>query len=264
MMESYRKNHAGEEFAGTYELGDIHGEGYYKNEFHDTYVGHFEYGLRHGRGKEYVYKKGKYTGFYVNGTKTGKGELDYVRRRKKKDNKKKPVDPRLLTEADRLRQEKEAKAEEDKLKRAEQERLANMSAEERAFEAEQKKNIGKNIEQEFKYRYQGYILSNEIANGGIRSDTIIQIPKVVAKRDHRIVYPIKLLFRTFAERAKLIKRKIEKYTDMEHSIRREMETKKVRIFKQQKHYTKKAIELDEKAERGIPKNVLKAINYTIF
>ena len=60
------------------------------------------------------------------------------------------------------------------------------------------------------------------------------------------------------ERTKLIKRKLEKYTDMEHSIRREMNNKKIRIFKQQKHYTKKAIYMDIVAPKGIAKNVLKA------
>ena len=82
--------------------------------------------------------------------------------------------------------------------------------------------------------------------------------QVGAKKDVRATYGINTLLKIMLERSKLIKRKLEKYTDMENSIRREMDIKKIRIFKQQKHYTKKAIYLDEIYDRGIPKNVLKA------
>lgn len=261
----YLKNHGGEEFAGTFDMGEINGKGYYKNDCKDTFIGYFDHNLRNGRGKEYVYKKGSYTGYYCMGTKTGKGELDYTRRKKKKQKKKEEIHYSNAgqnggqdeSEMDRLKREK-AEKEAERKEKDKTDVLLSMSAEERAIIAEEKKNKGKSIDQEFKYRYQGYILANHIANGGIIQDTVLQVPRVVAKRDHRTCYPINNLFRVMAERAKLIKRKKEKYTDMEATIRREMVTKKTRIFKQQKHYSKKAILLDEVAEKGLSKRELKA------
>jgi hypothetical protein len=263
--KGYIKNHANEEFAGTFDMGEINGKGFYKNEFGDTYVGYYDHNMRHGRGKEYVFKKGSYTGFFVNGTKTGKGEMDYGRRRTK---------PKVDKKA-------QAKAKEESDKKAEEERIAKIKGtpgkkakpELRAGEKdpnaktgwdlereeeEAAKKSGKSIEQEFKERFQGYYLSNNIASGGIMMDTVEMLPRVVAKRDKRTTYGIYVLLQAMLERTKLIKRKLEKYTDMDHSIRREMNNKKIRIFKQQKHYTKKAIYMDLVAPKGIAKNVLKA------
>ena len=261
----YLKNHGGEEYAGTFDMGEIHGKGYYKNDCKDTYVGYFDHNLRNGRGKEYVYKKGRYTGYYCMGTKTGKGEIDYTRRKKKRTKNNIPIESASNpdtekaggSEVDKLKQEKARKEQERKGKDKTDE-LLSKTAEQRALESEERKNAGKSIDQEFKFRYQGYILANHIANGGIIQDTVLQVPRVVAKRDQRTCYPLNQLFRAMAERVKAIKRKKEKYTDMESTIRREMITKKLRIFKQQKHYSKKAILLDEFSERGLSKRELKA------
>jgi hypothetical protein len=270
--KGYYKNHAGEEFAGTFNMGEIHGKAFYKNEFGDTYVGFFDHALKHGRGKEYINKKGSYTGYYVNGTKTGKGEIDYGKRKKKTIKKMKPGEH---YEANKKKAEEDAaKAMEEKEKKknnindnndrnarlAEKKKKEHEEYFKKEAEAEEakKKRGGKSIEQEFKNRYQGYFLASAITSGGITMDTEVNIPKVVARRDMRSTYGITQLLKKMSERTKLIKRKIEKYTDMEHSIRREMNIKKIRIFKQQKHYTKKAIYLDEIAEKGISTRVLKA------
>ena len=268
----YFKNHANEEFAGTFDMGEIHGKGYYKNEFGDTYSGYFDHCLRHGRGKEYVFKKGSYTGFYVNSTRTGKCEMDFGRRKtKSKKSLEKEAKAKEEKEAAEKKEKEEKEAAEEEIRRRsgstkhEKRRIPGLRDPnkksgwelEREEEAEKKKQ-GRSIVQEFKERYQGYFLSNNIASGGIIMDTVGLLPKVVAKRDKRVTYNAYLLLKAMHDRAKTIKRKIEKYTDMEHSIRREMVTKKTRIFKQQKHYTKKAIYMDAIAPKGISKNVLKA------
>jgi len=264
--KGYLKNHAGEEFAGTFDMGEIHGKGYYKNDFGDTYNGYFDHFMRHGRGKEYVYKKGMYTGFYVNGTKTGKGEMDYGRRKKKS---KKKTEQEKKEKEEKEKEEKERKAKEDSLRgtpkkpdkpRRPGEKDPNKKSgwELLREEDEAAKASGRSIEQEFKERYQGYFLSNNVTSGGILMDTVEMLPVVVARRDKRKTYGIYLLLQAMMERIRLIKRKVEKHTDMEHSIRREMNIKKIRIYKQQKHYTKKAIYMDAVAPKGIAKNVLKA------
>jgi hypothetical protein len=235
----YEKNLAQEEFVGTFVEGEVHGKACYLNDYGDTYEGYFERAMKHGRGIDYyAKKKGSYRGYYINGTRTGKGELDFGRRRI-------------------IRTKKEPKKNEEKTSSG---RGIDGENENPDVDEHVKKDAANDTaaSQVFVNRFQGYMLSNSIASGGTLQDTIEQIPKVIARRDKRATYGINSLMNKLSERAKTIKRKIEKYTDMEHSIKKEMETKKTRIFKQQKHYTKSALYTDEQLEGGLDKRLLLA------
>ena len=208
----YLKNHGGEQFFGNWRRGEMHGQGRYANERGDTYSGYWQNNMKHGRGREFYKGRGSYKGYFVTDFRSGKGELEYGMR---KNSKKKTVF-----------NEETKKYEKVDLTHAE------LMAQ-------------KKIPQ-FKNRYQGYLIANAVATGGIVMDTLVdESPRAVAKRDKRTLYPLISLISKVERSYKECKRNVEKFTDLELNIRQDIDKKKRRVFRQQKHYTKKAIYDDE-------------------
>ena len=208
--ECYRKNHCGEQFKGSFDHGELHGYGLYQNERGDSYDGYWDHYLRHGRGTAKYHKLGRYRGYFVNGTRTGKGELEYMLRPKEKKKKKKSA---------AVEQEGENKVDEEK----------NATA------------GPVTLKSEFLRIFQGYFLSDNIANGGTVMNLDSQTPSVISRRDKRMLQPIKYVFDANARNVKRLNRQVEKFNDMELYIRGEVTRKKSKIFRQQRHYTKKSM-----------------------
>jgi len=208
--DCYRKNHCGEQFQGSFDYGELDGFGTYLNERGDSYDGHWDHSLRHGRGNAKYHKLGRYRGYFVNGTRNGKGELEYMLRPKKKKKKKKKLAPG---------EELPEGAEEEKKDAEEQDELQT----------------------EFQRIFQGYFLSDQIANGGTVMNLDTQTPSVISRRDKRKLQPIQYVFDQNARNVKRLNRQVEKFNDMEMYIRGEVMRKKSKIFRQQRHYTKKTM-----------------------
>ena len=191
----YFQNHAAEKFFGSWRLGELHGKGNFANPRGDTYTGYWQYNMRHGRGREIFKNRGTYKGYFVTNFRSGKGELEYGKRKKPK-----------LTKPESMNGEDGASLSvEDRVK----------LAQELAAAAAELKKIP-----DHKYRYQGYFIANAIATGGITSDTMrVDFPKAVAKRDKKTTYPILSLFNKMERTYKEFRRKVEKFTDLEWSIR---------------------------------------------
>ena len=208
----FHKNYVGEKYFGRWSRGEMNGRGSYTNERGDSYIGFWSGFLRHGRGKSYFKGLCDYRGYFTNGTNNGKGELDFTKRKKAKNKNKQNVN-------------------------------SNNNGENQNNTDEP--NIFQKKIPEFKSRYQGYFIANNIMSGGIVMDTVFETPKSLAKRDKRALFPITSSFQKIEKIHKEYRRKIEKYADMEQYIRKEVDHKKLKIFKQQKHFTKKAIHEDE-------------------
>jgi hypothetical protein len=86
-------------------------------------------------------------------------------------------------------------------------------------------------------------------------NNISKMPTVVSRRDKRSLIPIASLMSKEERTNKGIRRQLEKYTDMEHHIRAEITKKRIRIFVQQKHFTKKSM-YTEDTYGNIPKREL--------
>jgi hypothetical protein len=82
--DGYVKNSSGEEWRGTWVIGELDGFGKYRNARGDSYEGYYDRGLRHGRGVATYARIGRYRGYFVNGARNGKGELEYGPRPKEK------------------------------------------------------------------------------------------------------------------------------------------------------------------------------------
>ena len=167
-----------------------------------------------------------YVGYFINGIRTGKGELEYSKR--KKIRKKKPVVEEVV--------EEESVEEDGETTKTVKPQKTKEEIEEEKFDK---------LRSEFKSRYQGYFIANNIASGGVIMDTVEELPLCIAKRDKRAMYPITSFFQKIEKSQKEIRWKIEKMADMEHQIRQEVHHKKTKVFRQQKHFTKKAIYDDE-------------------
>ena len=220
--DCYRKDHCGQQFRGTFDYGEIDGYGTYLNERGDTYEGYWDHNLRHGRGTAKYHKLGRYSGYFINDTRNGKGELQYMLRPKKKKKKKKKVVG--MGEGAQEGTEEE-KAEEQQRKEAEEE-----------AEAEKGK-----LNSEFMRVYQGYFMSDQISNGGTIMNLDTQTPTVISRRDKRTLKPIQFVFDQNVRNVKKLNRQVEKFNDMEMYVRGEVTRKKSKMFRQQRHYTKKSM-----------------------
>lgn len=202
------QNYAGEKFFGHWKMGELHGRGSYTNDRGDSYIGHWENFLKHGRGKEFFKNRGSYRGYFINGTRNGKGELEYIKR--KQLAKKNVVVPETKDTA--------------------------------GTEPIDKRPA---LIPDFKYRYQGFLIGNNVTSGGIVMDTLREVPKGISKRDKVGLYPLVSFLSKVEKATKEYKKKVEKFTDMEHHVRKDVDYKKTKVFRQQKHFTKKAIYEDE-------------------
>ena len=119
-----------------------------------------------------------YIRYFINGTRNGKGELDFV---KKKQKKVKVKNVKVESELDA---ELTTKAKLEKFLAKNKEKIDASATEDIKAKERKLKELAARIP-EFKYRYQGYFIANNITGGGIVMDTIYQTPRSVAKRDKR-------------------------------------------------------------------------------
>ena len=234
--DSYRKNAVGEQFRGEFDMGEIHGYGLYENERGDSYAGYWDQSLRHGRGTAKYYKLGRYRGYFVNGTRNGKGELEYGLRPKKKKKKK---TSKTKTDGEKERGE-EGKDE-----------PAGRSGDAAVAE----KGEREQLDSEFMRIFQGYFMSDQVTNGGTTMSLDTQRPTVISRRDTRRLLPITNVLTQNDKNMKRIQRSVEKFNDMEQYMRSEIVKKKMRIFRQQRHFTKKSMYATD-TWGGFPKSEL--------
>ena len=213
--DGYRKNASGEEFWGNWDMGELDGYGKYKNERGDSYEGYFDHDLRMGRGVATYAKLGRYRGYFVNNCRNGKGELEYGLRPKPKKKKVKDIPESTLAPP---------------LKTAEESKSTKEPSETTGPPPSPFINL-----------YMGYFLSNNVTNGGITMPQETQVPSVVSRRDKRRLQPIQFVLDRDAQNCKKLQRLVEKMQDMEGYIRKEMTEKKMKVFRQQRHFTKKTM-----------------------
>lgn len=200
-------NQWGDVYIGRWENNELNGKGVFEDKKGNSYKGYWKENLKHGRGYETLKNKGEYKGYFINGYKHGKGELNFIKRKKIKSEKKDNKDNKLS------------------FNRIE----------------EQADKISTN----YVYKYQGYFQANSIFNGGIIMDTIIQTPSTISRKD-TTKSEILAKYKNYVDNQNKKKnREVEKYADLENYIRLEMTTKKYRIFRQQRHYLKKTMYFED-------------------
>jgi len=94
---------------------------------------------------------------------------------------------------------------------------------------------------EFDYMYQGYMMANSVSNCGSLINTLMQVPSLFSRFDQKLTYGVSKLLKKEIVRQKLLDDKLEKLIDLEGHIRDEIQRKKIRIYNQQKHFTKKTM-----------------------
>jgi hypothetical protein len=94
-------------------------------------------------------------------------------------------------------------------------------------------------------------MANKITSGGIILNNKSEISEFVSLRDKRKCLPIFSVIDRDLQTSKMLRRKVDQYKDMEQQIRAEIFKKKLRIFSQQKHYTKKDMYAQDTEGPGI-------------
>lgn len=207
----------GEKIKGTFVDGVLHGrEGSITTHAEEKYEGRWVRGELCGRGKYENSLGDQYTGYWEHSMRHGRGydkiaNLGYYKG--------------FFVNGTRT-----GKGELDFTKRKQEDLIA----------LREKRDDARPIP-EFKTRYQGYFAADNISNGGIMFDTIVQTPYCVAKRDKSRTVVVEKFVKRHAQRLMRLQRKNEKFDDLQKHIRLEMGVKKYRIFKQQRHYLKKTM-----------------------
>jgi hypothetical protein len=210
--------------------------------------------------------RGIYRGYYVNGLLTGKGELFYGKRpkpRKKKAHASVLDQPQSSNNAPNDGADANKKADKKPPAKGKQvgdshstnagTNSSNPSERHRSANAEDELDhtdsdvitAYKAIQNKYKKCYMGFMLADNIMNGGYTMDTIAQIPTVIGRMDKQATLPIAAMMRNILNTTKRIKRKLEKLTDMDNFVRQNMVKRKKSIFRQQRHYTKKTMYVDD-------------------
>jgi hypothetical protein len=219
--KSFVQDTNGDTYTGRYIKGELHGKGLFMGVNGDSYNGHWEYGLRHGRGVAVTAKTGIYSGYFVNDLRHGKGSLEFGFRQSSGISVAKNPPPAAA--------------------------VAPAVAASNSSSGHNKKNSDAAADDsphhfsDFEHIFQGYFLGNNIVNNGSVMDQTIQVPSIIPTAHKRAVYPIARVITKesgIRRRAQIV---VEQHADMEQHVRREMTKKKIRIFNQQKHFTKKSM-----------------------
>lgn len=269
----YMKTCCGEEYFGQFSHGQLHGLGTYLDRYGDSYDGYWENHLKHGRGISKFHQTGCYRGYFLFGQKHGKGSLEYGKKpskrekekeqnnaeKRKKDKEKQKLLERerekaRLRAANRTQKETEQNGEpgspqktkdsDAKSKTVEEETEDNAEDDDEELDDGEKEiTMTKHLDNyelsPFDNIYQGYFMANSITNLGSVMNTTKQVQTLVARNNKRSIYPITKVLLRESRISKEHHRKRERLKETESFMRLEIAKKKSKIFRQQKHYTKK-------------------------
>jgi hypothetical protein len=255
--QGFIQNQIEEVFMGEFYHGELHGKGTYQSKRGDSYEGYWQHNMRHGRGVSHYHMAGCYRGFYQNNLKHGKGSLEFGFSKSKAIQIRKAALAAAAKEAEeKLRKEREelglnesAPPATAAAKKAEKKKATQLEKDKTQQEADEKKNSAaekgdpsEDVElSEFNKIFQGYFFANGIANKGCVMSTKLQMPSIISRSDSRATYGITKVLKQEDRLQKTAIHSVEKLNDIEGHIRGEIQKKKYKIFKQQKHFTKKTM-----------------------
>lgn len=99
--------------------------------------------------------------------------------------------------------------------------------------------------QRFRYAFNGYLFADRIASGGLVMDTDVKVPRSISQRVDHTAKPMEAISKQINRQAQRIRRDREKMTFLETKVREEVSAKKHKIFRQQRHLTKKSMYQDD-------------------
>ena len=249
--KGFVQNQIEDVFVGDFLHGELHGKGTFQNKRGDSYDGYWQYGMRHGRGVSYYEKAGCFRGFYLNNLKHGKGSLEYgysksrfldkLKEEKEEEEKLKAGSPKKKDGKDASKpSSSEHTNGTDKNNKANKDAKTADTKEKKTKAAEEDDPANRELS-EFNNIYQGYFIGNGISNRGSRMNTKLQLPGIISRLDIRATYNIIKVLKREERLQKSAQRQIEKFNDIECHIREEIMKKKIKIYNQQKHFTKKTM-----------------------
>lgn len=262
--KGFIQNQIEDVYMGTFRHGELHGRGVYQNKRGDHYEGYWMHNMRHGRGVSYYSRSGCYRGFYVNNIKHGKGSLEfgYSKSRALAESKsasphKSPNSPTKAASASTASTAstaatgttagrttkgaaKDAPPDSSTAEAKAKPKKAPVTTAESIKKSHEDEELAKDLS-EFNHIYQGYFFGGAIANKGSVMNTRLQMPAIISRLDPRATYGITKVLKREERQLKSANHSVEKFNDIEGHIREEIQKKKIKIFNQQKHFTKKTM-----------------------
>lgn len=224
--KGFHRSITGETCNGRFKHGYLQGVGSYLSPSGASHEGYWDQGMRHGRGITKVPHAGCYRGYYSFNLKHGKGSMEYG--------------------ADPSREwRKKAKA------------AAKEAAAKAARDAEQGKPTGNTRDEDipdrrdptrfsdFDYVYLGYLHGNRPANRGGYMNCEDHVSHIISRSSRHAMDPILSALQAEEKIYKRHARVLDKFRFIESYMREEICRKKRKVFRQQKHLTKKMMYEDD-------------------
>ena len=248
--KGFIQNQIEDVYMGTFRHGELHGRGVYQNKRGDSYEGYWMHNMRHGRGVANYTRSGCYRGYFVNNIKHGKGSLEYGYSKDRVLGKKKKADQSTSPKKDPATS-KEAPGDGNSDKKSGSPAKSNASPKTKKKDAPlptassmqaaaEEEALARDLS-EFNTIYQGYFFGGNISNKGCTMNTRIQMPGIISRLDPRATYGITKVLKREERQQKSANHSVERFNDIEGHIRDEIQRKKIKIFNQQKHFTKKTM-----------------------
>lgn len=99
--------------------------------------------------------------------------------------------------------------------------------------------------QKFKNAFHGYLVADRIASGGMLLSADSAVPRSVSQRIETVAKPLDAITASLAKGLQRSRRINEKMSYIERSVRADVSSRKHKIFRQQRHLTKKSMYEDD-------------------
>jgi hypothetical protein len=107
---------------------------------------------------------------------------------------------------------------------------------------------------QFKYAYSGFMIADQISSGGMVMSSEVKVPRSISQRVESVAKPLKEISHRVSRALLRQRRYQEKMAFMENTMRVEIMSRKHKIFRQQRHLTKKTMYEDDQA--GVHERVI--------
>ena len=196
--------------------------------------------MRHGRGAAKHRDRGFYRGYFAHDMFHGKGELHFSRRRTRRE-KAEAAAAAAAAEADEGVADKMQGRDRGNAFRGKE---AGGGLEDKDTDKDKDKDRDAppaDNRAEFRKAFYGYFIADDVANGGIVVDSETLLTRNTSRRNTQLLAPIINIRKKMKKTVQRLRKQIEKFTFMELYVRNDITRKKTRIFRQQRHMTKKTM-----------------------
>eukprot|EP01039_Chlorochromonas_danica_P000636 gene638-691_t len=267
-----QSNPAGEVFMGHFSEGGLQGKGSYQAPSGACYEGDWDHHMKHGRGILHIPSLSTYRGYYIYDIKHGKASFEYnehkteeeiAREKARKERQAQANAAATATAGGGQQKSKQQQSDPNNKPSSTIPSSSNNNSSEETARNQQQSTEDDDDQQQFHFSehdfaYLGYLHGSRPANRGCYLNCKDHLSHIISRSSRRAMNPINYALKQEERQKKQYDHKVEKSKFFENYLRDEISRKKIKVFKQQKHLTKKMIYEDDVLGRLSEKNLFES------